>query len=93
MPAQSAVLGAAPGTGGIVQQFGGAMGMQSGRGTADARSGAHAPAEPAEGLGVAGDGIHHGEERDPYCAGVFWAATEFCGPAFLGVGLLGVHGR
>ena len=76
-----------------VLQFGGAMGMQGGSGAYDAGSWAQVVACVAEVFGVERDGVHQGQERDSHCAGACWAATEFCRPAFLGAGLLGINGR
>jgi REP element-mobilizing transposase RayT len=38
-------------------------------------------------------GVRQREKRDPYCAGVCKTTQEFCQPAFLGTGLLGLNGR
>jgi len=38
-------------------------------------------------------GFIKGEERDSYCAGICGTTQEFCRPAFLGAGLLGINGR
>ena len=37
-------------------------------------------------------GVHQGEECDPHSPSVCWSASELCGPAFLGTGILGVDG-
>ena len=93
MSAEGAISGNPARVGDGVPQFGGAMGVQSGRGASDARSRAYAVERAAEAFGVERDGVHQGEERDPYCAGVCRATKEFCRPAFLGTGLLGINGR
>ena len=93
MPAEGVVSGNPAGVGGGVPQFGGAVGMQSGGGASDVRSCAYAVERAAEIFGVERDGLHQGEERDSYRAGICWATAEFCRPAFLGTGLLGINGR
>src|ERR1017187_479433 len=82
MSAEGVVSGNPAGVGEGIAQFGGAVGMQSGRGASDARSCAYAVERAAEVFGVQRDGVYLGEERDPYRAGVCWTAKEFCRPAF-----------
>ena len=93
MPAQGVVCAVAAGLGHGVSGFGRAEGMQSGRGASDARSRAHAVVGAAEVFGIERDGVHQGQECDPYRAGVCWTAKELRWPAFLGAGVLGIDGR
>ena len=93
MPAEGIVSGHPAGVGDGIPQFGGAMGVQSGRGAPDARSCAHAVERATEAFGVEHDGVYQGQKRDSYRAGVCWPAKELCGAAFLGTRLLGINGR
>src|SRR5208283_2075005 len=91
--AQGAVSAVAAGVGAGVSGFGRAEGMQSGRGTFDARSRAHAVVGAAEVFGIERDGVYQGQECDPPCAGVRWQAKELRRPAFLGTWVLGIDRR
>src|SRR5271169_2751882 len=93
VPAEGAVSGNPAGIGGGVPQFGGAVGMQGGRGASDARSCAYALECATEVFGVQCDGVHQGEERDSYRTGLCGSAAEFRRPAFLGTRVLGIDGR
>ena len=93
VPAEGVVSGHPAGVGDGIPPFGGAVGMQSGRGAFDARSCAQAVERAAEVFGVERDGVHQREERDSDRAGVCRTAKELRRPAFLGTGLLGINGR
>ena len=58
----------------------------------DGRPCAYADLDSAEILGIAGDGVHEGEERHPHCANLWRETPELCGAALLGAGLLGFNG-
>src|SRR6185436_2846243 len=62
-------------------------------GASDGRSRAHADLDSAEAFIVSGDGIRERQKRHSHCTGVCWPAAEFCGPALLGEGILGIDGR
>jgi len=92
MPAQGVVGAIATRLGLGFSGFGGAEGMQSGGGASDARSRAHAAVGAAEVFGIERDGVHQGQECDPYRTGLCWAAEKLRGPAFLGTRVLGFDG-
>ena len=92
VPEEGVVSSNSAGIGGGVPGFGGTVGMQSGRGAPDARSRAYVVVGAAEIFGVERDGIHQGQERDPYRAGICGATEELRRSAFLGAGFLGVDG-
>ena len=66
MPAQGVVGAIATRLGLGFSGFGGAEGMQSGGGASDARSRAHAAVGAAEVFGIERDGVHQGQDCDPY---------------------------
>jgi hypothetical protein len=92
MPTEGVVSGDPAGIGDGLPQFGGAVGMPGRRGAFDARSRAHVVERAAEVFGIERDGIHPGQECDSYRASLGRPTKEFCGPAFLGSGVLGVDG-
>ena len=70
MSRESAVWRIAAPPWGSVQEAGRAEGEPDRGGTFDARPRAHDDRDPAEIRGVAGGGIHQGQERDPHGAGL-----------------------
>jgi|SRR5882724_5012683 len=58
-------------------------------GAPDGRSCAYADLDSTQALNIFADGVHEGQECDPRCAGVGWAAAQLCGAALLGPGGIG----
>src|SRR3954471_17559142 len=92
VPTQGALCRVATGPGAGVPGFGTTEGMRSPGRASDARPRAYAVERATEILGVGGDGIHQGQERDSHRPGVCWSAKEFRWAAFLGARLLGIDG-
>lgn len=93
MSKEDAVLPATPAPWRGVPQAGGAEGMQGGRGTFDARPRAHDAIDTTKVRGLAGGGVHQGQECDSPCKGVRRAQAQLRRPALLGKGLLRIDGR
>ena len=82
MSQESAVWRTAASPRGSVQETGRAKGEPDRGGTLDARPRAHDDRDPSEIRGVAGGGIHQGQERHPHGARLRRTSAQFCGAAF-----------
>src|SRR5229473_3644864 len=87
---ESVVSTVAEGTRNGVSGIGQTAGERSAGGASDGRSCAYAALDTAEAFGFGGDGIRERQKRYSRCTGVCWPEAEFCGPALLGEGLLGI---
>ena len=90
--AQGALQGAAAPLGSRIPVAYGAEGMPRGGRAFDAGSCAYAAECAAEVCGVAGGGLHQGQERDTPGANVWRTATQLRGAALLGEGILRFDG-
>lgn len=88
MSKKDAVPGAAKAPGGGVSDIGESKREPDRRGASDAGPCAHDAIDTAEIRGVAGGGIHQGQERDPSGQGICRTQKEFCRPTLLGARVL-----
>jgi len=91
VPQEDAVGGAAEASCGGIPEIGGAEGMPDRGGTSAAGSRAYDDIDPAEICGVAGGGLHQGQECHPRGAGLRRTQAQFRGPALLGQRVLRLH--